>query len=1499
MRRVRQGRVAVLATSLVIAGIAFAIPVADAGDEIVLSFGLTSGNPALGGTLNNPRGVAVNTTGAGGVPAGTVYVADGSNNRIARFGEAGGFVSAWGHDVVQAGAPGDAGATFEICAVAANCKSGTNNLAGGAFLSPRGVAVNQVTGDVYTLDGNTRVQQFTATGEFMRAWGAGVVVGGAMGTGTLANSTTTITGVVTTSKAFAVGQAITGAGIQPGTTITAVGAASGGTITLSKPTTASAAGTGVALSVAAGVGNVATNEQQTVTLGSNTTGGTFTLTFTTPNPSNTTGTTAAIAHDASAATVQAALEALPNIGVGDVAVTGAAGGPWTVTFQGTRFADTDVNQLTASATGLTVGSEAATVTSATVVIGASAAEVCVAVVECIAAKSLSGAGQFATSNVMTQLAVGPSGHVYVPEAGNARVQEFTASGEFVRMWGWDVTQPADVTPSFEICTVAAQCKAGVAGPGSPSQFAAGHPTGVAVDSMGNVYAADGGNGRIAKFSSTGGYLTAFAPGGSNVPATTGYNLAVDRSDDHLLVGSRFDPPQRRIEELSSTGALLDTHLASGVPDIGGLGVNSSSGSIYASVTTDDSRVVMVGPESPPEATVAPVTNVGATTATFNGTVTPPGGGLSARYRFEYSTDGAGWTGVPIADVNVGSAPAPVSVHQDVTGLDPNTHYLVRLVARTGSAAGSIDTSSTVDFTTDVAPPAVTQVDAGHVGRTTASLRAKIDPQNLATDYRFEWGETAAYGQQAPSSPPPLSGGTPQAVQAPLAGLQPNRTYHFRVVATNAVDSYEGPDRVFRTLNGSGLPDNRAYELVSSAGKTRAGNWPDTGVQVQAAADGQSIFWPAAGGTSEMTARGSDAWLSSQPTPGEYRYLSDDLSCAVLASAEPLTSDAPAAVTDAGGRNLFRRGADGSHAVLSNLAPLNATDAGIDDRYASVSGSGDCGHVVFETEYVYPGIDASGLYEWDHGVLRNVGVLPDGGIAVGATLGALGGQNAWNAVSEDGSRIFFSATSNSGADTSRQAVFVREDGATTVKASASETATPNRGAVYQLASKTGSRVLFLANYGLTSPTSAGPTDGNCALALPLSCDLYAYDVETGDLTDLSVDTAGAGGARVAGVLGASDDASYVYFAARGQLVAGKGRTVAENFAAGSHNIYLDYEGQRSFVGLLRAADLAGGAQRNGALVARSTAPSSPWASRVTPDGRHLLFASSAKVTGYDSGGVTEAYLYSADADETVCVSCRYDGQPSVGVSAGGDSSTAPLASDGSTGHDNPLHPPRTLSADGGRVFFEKPDALAAGAVSGQDNVYQWKDGQIALLASSAAATPANRTRFEDASDSGDDVFISTRDAFLPEDVDGSLDVYGVRVDGGLPGGLIPLPPVFPPPGADAPPPRRAAFVVKGLSRLQRARLVAGKRVGLRVRVGRAGRVSVKGVARIGGARVTVLSGARRAARARTVKVPIALTKAARRRIAKAGSLKVRLTVTFRASKKVRTIVLRRAKPVKRR
>lgn len=100
-----------------------------------------------------------------------------------------------------------------------------------------------------------------------------------------------------------------------------------------------------------------TDEDQTITISA--TGGTFTI-------SAFGNATAAIAWNATAAAVQAALELLPSIEPGDVTVTGGPGGTaaYHLKWAG-QYADMDVPAVTTGAGSLTGGSGTATVATAT------------------------------------------------------------------------------------------------------------------------------------------------------------------------------------------------------------------------------------------------------------------------------------------------------------------------------------------------------------------------------------------------------------------------------------------------------------------------------------------------------------------------------------------------------------------------------------------------------------------------------------------------------------------------------------------------------------------------------------------------------------------------------------------------------------------------------------------------------------------------------------------------------------------------------------------------------------------------------------------------------------------------------------------------------------------------------------------------------------------------------------------------------------------------------
>jgi len=95
-------------------------------------------------------------------------------------------------------------------------------------------------------------------------------------------------------------------------------------------------------------------------------------------------------------------------------------------------------------------------------------------------------------------------------------------------------------------------------------------------------------------------------------------------------------------------------------------------------------------------------------------------------------------------------------------------------------------------------PDVSVTTSSDVTASGAVLRATVHPQGNGTTALFEYGLTTAYGSQTTA----VSVGSQDSVQpvsAPIGGLQPSTTYHFRVVATNDGGTTRGPDKTFTTL----------------------------------------------------------------------------------------------------------------------------------------------------------------------------------------------------------------------------------------------------------------------------------------------------------------------------------------------------------------------------------------------------------------------------------------------------------------------------------------------------------------------------------------------------------------------------------------------------------------------------------------------------------------------------------------------------------------------------
>lgn len=95
-------------------------------------------------------------------------------------------------------------------------------------------------------------------------------------------------------------------------------------------------------------------------------------------------------------------------------------------------------------------------------------------------------------------------------------------------------------------------------------------------------------------------------------------------------------------------------------------------------------------------------------------------------------------------------------------------------------------------------PIVTTGAAEGLTRSSARLTGTVNPQGVATDYRFEYGTTTSYGSTTAATAAG-SGSADVAAAATITGLTPATTYHYRLVALRGGSvAAVGADRTFTT-----------------------------------------------------------------------------------------------------------------------------------------------------------------------------------------------------------------------------------------------------------------------------------------------------------------------------------------------------------------------------------------------------------------------------------------------------------------------------------------------------------------------------------------------------------------------------------------------------------------------------------------------------------------------------------------------------------------------------
>jgi hypothetical protein len=102
-----------------------------------------------------------------------------------------------------------------------------------------------------------------------------------------------------------------------------------------------------------------------------------------------------------------------------------------------------------------------------------------------------------------------------------------------------------------------------------------------------------------------------------------------------------------------------------------------------------------------------------------------------------------------------------------------------------------------------------------LGQTSATLNGVVDSRGTDTAYRFEYGPTIAYGESTPEQH--LTGASGRPVSAAIAGLAPDTTYHYRLVA-NGSESTVGEDRTFTT---AATPPPVASLVLTRSGPRKA------------------------------------------------------------------------------------------------------------------------------------------------------------------------------------------------------------------------------------------------------------------------------------------------------------------------------------------------------------------------------------------------------------------------------------------------------------------------------------------------------------------------------------------------------------------------------------------------------------------------------------------------------------------------------------------------------
>ena len=596
----------------------------------------------------------------------------------------------------------------------------------------------------------------------------------------------------------------------------------------------------------------------------------------------------------------------------------------------------------------------------------------------------------------------------------------------------------------------------------------------------------------------------------------------------------------------------------------------------------------------------------------------------------------------------------------------------------------------------------------------------------------------------------------------------------------------------RSLLAGALPDCRAYEQVSPVEKRGVDVKGEPGL-VQAAPDGHGItFWTAEPLPGTVGSYAPASYLSVR-SPAATGWSTHGLEPLVPPSNSEdvvgLSTDLTRAIDSVGGEQAARpclapavevcagflegndyiEDATGAFQLFASLgSPAPAL------RFVDATPGGS--RVLFVTRAKLASQATSGvpnLYEWDEAQppaerISLVGVLPTGAAPEQGSLGGPGGPAVQgegielpfytqHTISEDGTKAFFS-------DIKTGIVYMRELGPNkTIQISAGEKA-------FWRDSTSNGEYVFYTEEGKSH-------EGE---------ELYRFNVRRfteslkpepealAEAREPITEGVNEGAKGVLGVLGISEaDGSYAYFVARGELASNQNAN-GETPVPGAPNLYEWHEGAFTFIGRPEAEE--DWYPRSQPQAKPGTSSAGEKASRVSPDGRALLFSSAGKQSPYNNNGLFEFYLFDAgqplSSTNPHCVTCNPNGVPAT-ASASLERFNPAV---GLTPPERNAFVTHNLSNDGHRVFFETEEALAPGDANLQNDIYEWEaagsgscqstaqNGGCLYLISTGQST--QRSYFGDASANGSDVSFFTGESLVSQDQDENFDLYDARADGGI-------------------------------------------------------------------------------------------------------------------------------------